>query len=36
MYSPRGHKTIFMLNSSKHEIYPAHKWIVGILTYIKL
>ena len=22
---PRGYKTVFMLNSTEHEIYPAHK-----------
>ena len=22
---PRGFKTVFMLNSTEHEIYPAHK-----------
>ena len=22
---PRGYKTLFMLNSAEHEIYPAHK-----------
>ena len=22
---PRGYKTIFMLNSAEHEIFPAHK-----------
>ena len=25
MFSPRGYKTFFMLNSTEHEIFPAHK-----------
>ena len=23
--SPRGYKTFFILNSTEHEVYPAHK-----------
>ena len=37
---PRGDKTVSMLNSAEHEIYPAHNVkmpiIVGILTFISL
>ena len=35
---PRGYKTFFMLNSTEHEIFPAHNvkmpTIVGILTFM--
>ena len=36
---PRGYKTFSMLNSTEHEIFPAHKCvkiptIVGILTFM--
>ena len=33
-YWPQGYKTYLMLNSIEHEIYPAHKCFVDILTFI--
>ena len=35
---PQGYKTFFIINSTEHEIFPAHNvkmpTIVGILTFI--
>ena len=36
---PQSYKTLFMLNSTEHEIYPAHvkmPTVVGILTFISM
>ena len=29
---PQGYKTLFMLNSAEHEIYPANKYQITTIT----